>query len=151
LSTFDKWYNILRLIPTEARVIGLIALIADVVVLATIPILPPEQRIYGFSVFALLLLGTLIGAVVIVMRSRSQDHDQPSFSAKVRSLKEQLFDNGFLPALIIAIPRGGLVVAGILARQLGEQKIVPVISLCRLQERGFDNPFNQFKVRSKGS
>jgi hypoxanthine phosphoribosyltransferase len=45
--------------------------------------------------------------------------------------------------IIVAIPRGGLVIAGILAKQLGDEKIVPVISLSRLDgPAGFDNPFN---------
>lgn len=138
----EKWYDILALIDKKARVIALISLLANVAALATIPLLPSEQRIYGFIVFACVLAGTLIGAVVVVARSRSQDHTQPHFRLKVTALKEKLLADRFLPQLIIAITRGGLAPAGVLARELGDKEIVPVICLTRFGRRGFDSPFN---------
>jgi hypoxanthine phosphoribosyltransferase len=138
----DERYNILALIDKKARVIALIALLADAALLATIPLLPSDQRIYGFVVVACLLVATLIGAVLVVARSTSQDHTQPHLRLRVRALKEKLVADRFLPQLIIAIPRGGLAVASILTRELGDEEILPVICLTRSQRRGFDSPFN---------
>ena len=138
----EKWYNILALIDKEARGIALISLLANATVLATIPLLPSGQRIYGFIVFACVLVGTLIGTVVVVARSTSQDHTQPHLRLKVIALKDKLVADRFLPQLIIAIPRGGLAVAGIRARELGDEEIVPVICLTRSRRPGFDSPFN---------
>jgi hypoxanthine phosphoribosyltransferase len=143
MASDEKWYNILALIAREARGVALIALIANAAVLATIPLLPLEHRIYGFIVFACVLIGTLIGAVVVVAPSTSQDHRPRYLSRKVVELKERLVETRFLPQLIVGISRSGLVVAGLLAKQLGEEQIVPVISLCRSGRREFDNPFNR--------
>lgn len=134
--------NIIDAIQKESRVIAYIALVANVALLATIPILPAQHRIYGFVVFGVLLIGTLSGAVVVALRSLAQDHNHPNLGARVRKLKHQLFEDGFFPHLIVGIPRGGLVVAGLLAKQLGETKIVPVISLCRSGPRDFSNSLN---------
>jgi hypoxanthine phosphoribosyltransferase len=143
-----KWYNILTLIPPEARGIALVALVSDAVVIAVIKLLPEPQRIYGFVVFACVLIGALIGTVLVIRRSASQDHNQPNLVAKVERLTERLVEDRFLPDLIVAIPRGGLVIAGILAKQLGDEKIVPVISLSRLDgPAGFDNPFNHLSFK----
>jgi hypoxanthine phosphoribosyltransferase len=144
----QKWYDILKLIPPQARVIALIALVSDGVIIAVIELLPEAQRIYGFVVFACVLIGTLIGTVLVIRQSASQNHSQPNLVAKVRKLTNQLVEGRFLPDLIVAIPRGGLVVAGILAKHLGDEKIVPVISLTRLDiPTGFDNPFNHFNFK----
>jgi hypothetical protein len=145
MSSEEKWYNVLTLISKEARGLALIALIANAAVLAIIPLLPSEHRIYGFIVFACVLVGTLIGTVLVVARSTSQDHNQPHLGLKVMKLKDKLVEDRFLPQLLIAIPRGGLVVAGILAKQLGDEEVVPVISLSRLRRPGFDNSFNHVK------
>lgn len=143
MSTDEKsWYNTLALIPKESRGVALIAIVANTAVLATIPLLPSQHRIYGFIVFACVLVGTLIGTVVVVRRSTSQDHNQPSFAVKVRRLKDKLVADRFMPQLIIAIPRDGLGVAGLLASELGDQEIVPVISLVSSRGLGFDNTFN---------
>lgn len=140
-----KWYEILKLIPPEARVVALIALISDGVVIAVINLLPESQRIYGFLVFACILIGTLIGTVLVIRRSTYQDHNQPNLVEKVKKLTNQLVGDRFLPDLIVAIPRGGLIIAGILSKQLGDEKIVPVISLSHLDAPvGFNNPFNRF-------
>jgi hypoxanthine phosphoribosyltransferase len=92
------------------------------------------------------LISTLIGTgvVVIVRRSTSQDHTDAVAEFRVKKLKDKLVEDQFLPQLIIAIPRGGLAVAGNLACQLGEKKIVPVICLNPSQnlKEGFDSPFN---------
>jgi len=144
-SQNGKWYQILKLIPPEARVIALIALISDGVVIAVLKLLPQTQRIYGFVVFACILFGTLIGTVFVIRRSVSRNHNQPNLAEKVTQLADRLVEDRFLPGLIVAIPRGGLVVAGILARQLGNKAIVPIISLVRFDEpNGFKNPFNRF-------
>jgi hypothetical protein len=91
----DERYNILALIDKKARVIALIALLADAALLATIPLLPSDQRIYGFVVVACLLVATLIGAVLVVARSTSQDHTQPHLRLRVRALKENLLRTDF--------------------------------------------------------
>ena len=143
-----KWYNILTLIPPDARGIALVALVSDAVVIAVIKLLPEPQRIYGFVVFACVLIGTLIGTVLVIRRSASQDHNQPNLGRKVERLTGRLVEDRFLPDLIVAIPRGGLVVAGLLAKQLGDEKIVPVISLSRLDGSvGFNNPFNHLSFK----
>jgi hypoxanthine phosphoribosyltransferase len=142
------WYPILKLIPPDARVIALVALLSEAVVLGVIKLLPEPQRIYGFVVFACVLIAVLIGTVLVIRRSASKDHSQPNYGAKVERLTEKLVEDRFLPDLIVAIPRGGLVVAGHLARQLGEKKIVPVISLSHLDApAGFNNPFNHLSFK----
>ena len=138
----EKWYNILALIDQEARGIALISLVANAAVLATIPLLPADQRIHGFIVFACVLVATLIGTVVVVMVSRSKGHTQPQLQRKVKELRDLLVADRFLPQLIIAIARGGLVPAGYLARELGDKEIVPVICLTPSRDRRFDSPFN---------
>jgi len=141
------WYTILKLIPPDGRTIALVALLSYAVVLGVMKLLPEAQRIYGFLAFNCVLIGTLIGTVVI-RRSASKDHSQVNYVVKVELLTKKLLADRFLPDLIIAIPRGGLVVAGHLARQLGEKKIVPVISLSHLDAPvGFNNPFNHLGFR----
>lgn len=145
-----KWYDILKLIPPRARAIALVALLSEAVVIAVIKLLPEAQRIYGFIVFACILIATLIGAVLVMQISASQDHNQPNLGAKVEKLTRTLVENRFRPDLIVAIPRGGLVIAGLLTKQLGDEEIVPVISLTRLDGSGFKNPFNHlgFKLEN---
>jgi len=73
---------------------------------------------------------------------------QDATTAMPRPKAVRMVEDRFLPDLIVAIPRGGLVIAGILAKQLGDEKIVPVISLSRLDgPAGFNNPFNHFSFR----
>jgi hypothetical protein len=137
------WSEILETIPPDARVFALVALISAAGVIAVIRLLPGAQRLYGYLVFAGVLVATLIGTVLVKRRSASQDHNQPNLGRKVAELTNYLVESRFLPDLIVAIHRGGLGIAGMLARQLGNEKIVPVISLSRLDGRvGFDNPFN---------
>jgi len=129
----------------ETRLYGLIALLANAALFAVIGLLPETQRIYAFIacifIFALIVIATR----QVLSRSKSHDH-YPSLNLKVVQLREKLVDNDFLPQLIVAIPRGGLAVAGMLARQLGDERIVPVIALTpRRQPEGFDNPFNTFQ------
>jgi hypoxanthine phosphoribosyltransferase len=138
------WSEILEKIPPDARVFALVALISAAGVAAVITLLPGPQRLYGYLVFACVLIATLIGTVLVKRRSASQDHNQRNFVEKVKELTKQLVEDRFLPDLIVAIHRGGLGTAGMLARQLGDEEIVPVISLNRLKEStGFNNPFNR--------
>lgn len=138
------WSEILEKVPPDARVFALVALIAAAGVIAVITLLPGTQRLYGYLVFAGVLVATLIGTVLVKRGSAHQDHNQPSLGKKVEELKNQLVEKRFLPDLIVAIHRGGLGIAGLLARQLGDEKIVPVICLSRLEEPvGFNNPFNR--------
>jgi hypothetical protein len=116
-----KWYEILKLIPRDVRAIALIALVSDGVVVAVLQLLPQAQRIYGFIVFACILIGTLVGTIFVIRRSASQDHNQPTLAWKVSHLRDLLLETRFLPDLIVAIPRGGLVVAGILAKAARER------------------------------
>jgi hypoxanthine phosphoribosyltransferase len=141
----EKWWpEILEKIPPDARVFALVALISAGGVIAVIKLLPDPQRLYGYLVFAGLLIATLIGTVLVRRQSPSQDHNQPNLGMKVAELKNQLVNGRFLPDLIVAIHRGGLCIAGLLARQLGNEKIVPVISLSRLEGlTGFNNSFNR--------
>jgi hypoxanthine phosphoribosyltransferase len=148
------WSEILEKIPPDARVFALVALISAGGVIAVITLLPGPQRLYGYLVFAGLLIATLIGTVVVKRQSPSQDHNQPNLGMKVAKLRNQLVDGRFLPELIVAIHRGGLGIAGLLARQLGNERIVPVISLSRLEGlAGFNNSFNRlsFTLQDFGS
>jgi hypoxanthine phosphoribosyltransferase len=83
--------------------------------------------------------------MVVVAKSTSQDHTQPNLGVMVKKLTNKLIEARFLPQLIIAIPRGGLAVAGLLAKELGEEEIVPVISLSPSRGSGFDNSFNNVR------
>jgi hypoxanthine phosphoribosyltransferase len=141
----EKWWSeILEKIPPDARVFALVALISAAGVIAVITLLPAPQRLYGYLVFACLLIATLIATVFVKRRSVSQDHNQPNLGKKVQELTKRLVEDRFLPDLIIAIHRGGLGIAGMLAQQLGDEEIVPVISLSRLEvPAGFNNPFNR--------
>ena len=114
------------------------------VTLGTIPLLPSVDRIYGYVGFACVLIVTLI-CMVVVAKSTSQDHTQPNLGVMVKKLTNKLIEARFLPQLIIAIPRGGLAVAGLLAKELGEEEIVPVISLSPSKGSGFDNSFNNVR------
>jgi hypoxanthine phosphoribosyltransferase len=146
MSSDQSWPNLLSLIGPEVRGIALISLLIEAAAIAAIPLLPSEQRIYAFVVLACVLIATLVGTVYVAARSRSQDHDQPHFQAKVMRLRDRLVADRFLPELIIAIPRGGLSVAGVLARQLGDNPIVPVITLTRMGQPNFDdNAFNRIQ------
>ncbi len=82
MSFKEQWTEILALIdpPTKRMVLISLVAVAHAVVLATIPILPAEHRIYGFVAFACLLVATLIGTVVVLVRPKSgeQPHDHLS-------------------------------------------------------------------------
>jgi len=145
----EKLSNTLSLIPRDSRVAALVVLVPNAVFAITIKALPSEHRIYGFIVFACVLIATLISTWVAVRRSTSQDHDQPNFALKVGKLKDKLYEDGFLPQLIIAIPRSGLAVAGGLANRLGDKKIVPVISLSPSKDLGFNNSFNHLDFKRR--
>ena len=143
MATEANWYAILSLFERYERVLALVALVVNAVALVSIPLLPPDQRLYGVISFLVVLVVTLIcTAVVVVFGSRSQHHDQPFFRRKIKTLRERLDQNSFRPQLIMAISRSGLAVGGDLAKQLGDKEIVPVISLSRTRGREFDNPFN---------
>lgn len=138
------WAEVLEKIPPDARVFALVALISAAGVIAVITLLPGPQRLYGYLIFAGVLTATLIGTVLVKRRPAPQDHNQPNVGKKVTELTKHLVEHRFLPDLIVAIHRGGLGIAGMLARQLGNEKIVPVISLSRLEgQAGFNNPFNR--------
>lgn len=138
-----SWPRLLVLLDARTRPVAFIAIILDVVALAIIPTLPSDQRIFGFLLFVIVLLSSLIAIVVLVTQTKAKDHTRPNLESKVARLMATLVADKFLPDLIIAIPRSGLIVAGMLAHGLGEQKIVPVVSLVRNDHQEFDNPFNR--------
>jgi hypoxanthine phosphoribosyltransferase len=141
MASEKNWYLTLTAIDAKTRGIALVALVVDAVTLATIPLLPAGERIYGYIGFVIVLIVTVI-CMVVVAKSTSQDHTQPNLRVRVKELTKKLIEARFLPQLIIAIPRGGLAVAGLLAKELGEEQIVPVISLSPSRGSGFDNSFN---------
>jgi hypoxanthine phosphoribosyltransferase len=143
MSTDGASQNILAYLDRRDRGFLAVALVANAGLAVAMTQLPPEQRILGFFFFACVLALTLIAMVTAIRRTSSEDHDQPQFRLKVEQLKDRLLHDQFRPQLIIAIPRGGLVVAGILANLLGDEKVVPVISLTRSQSPGFNNAFNR--------
>lgn len=142
MPTEQNWPRLLVLLDARTRPVAFIAIILNVVALAIIPTLPSDQRIFGFLLFVLVLLSSLVAIVVLVTQAKSKDHTRPNLESKVASLMEMLVADKFLPELIIAIPRSGLIVAGMLAHSLGERAIVPVISLVRNPRQEFDNSFN---------
>lgn len=147
MPTEQNWPRLLGLLDTRTRPVAFIAIVLNVVALATIPLLPSDQRIFGFLLFVLVLLSSLVAIVVLVKQAKSKDHTRPNLESKVARLKDMLVAEKFLPDLIIAIPRSGLIVAGMLAHGLGERAIVPVISLVRDQRQEFDNSFNHLGFR----
>ena len=70
----------------------------------------------------------------------SQHHDKASLEDKVAQLADRLVKDGFMPDIIIGIPRGGLVVAAFLSKQMEQHTLIPVVSLW--PHPGFDNTFN---------
>jgi hypoxanthine phosphoribosyltransferase len=147
MSSDKTWPNILAQLSPETKFFGLIALLAEAALIAVAALLPSGQRIYALVVFLALLVLLAVASRKAISRSQSHDHNQP-LQVKVATLKQQLIDNYFLPQLIVAISRGGLAVAGMLAKQLAEKRIVPVIALTpdiALTPQGhinFDNGFN---------
>lgn len=141
MASEKNWYLTLTLIDPKTRGIALVALVVNAVTLATIPLLPSGERIYVYVGFACLLIVTLI-CMVVLAKFTSQDHTPPNLKVMVKKLTTKLIEARFLPQLVIAIPRGGLAVAGLLAKELGEEEIVPVISLSPSKGSGFDNSFN---------
>lgn len=107
--------------------------------------------VLGIIAFALALL-----AVVVVVRevernwkaraSEDQDHlskNHDSDEELVRSLKDMLNDERFVPDLIVGIARGGLIVAGYLSKQLTKDPRIPVMSLWRRSDTiDYQNSFN---------
>lgn len=159
MSTDKKWYDILAVIDTKTKVMALIALVVNGALLATLPFLPSNQRIWSLVICAAVLVVTLIGLFRVELAetsAKSSPTDMPSgmqmsstdeslLNLKVNAinLKDKLVKQHFLPDLIIGIARSGLAVAGFLSKEFGNEQIIPVISLCRTRgQPGFDNPFN---------
>ena len=136
------WASILGTLSPETRLFALIALLAEAGLGAMTLALPSGQRIYAFIAF-IFLLGLLVWAAVrVVSRSKSHDHDY-ALRFRVDKLRERLIGHDFLPQLIVGLSRSGLAAAGMLAKRLGKERIVPVISLIRLGAPGdFVNRFN---------
>jgi hypoxanthine phosphoribosyltransferase len=142
----ESWSNILSLLSFETRLLGLVALLAQVVFGFVISGLSGAQRILAFIVWVVLMIVIVVAFVLIVRRTKSHDH-LPVLKLKVRQMEDKLIGNDFLPQLIVAITRGGLAVAGMLSRELGDERIVPVIALTpRPRPQGFDNPFNRISL-----
>ncbi|MGO4363027.1 phosphoribosyltransferase [Terrabacter sp. RAF57] len=139
----------LVLLDARTRPVAFIAIVLNIVALAIIPTLPPDQRIFGFLLFVIVLLSSLAAIVRLVTQAKAKDHTRPNLEAKVDALMAKLVADKFLPDLIIAIPRSGLIVAGMLAHALGEKKISPVLSLVRNDHNEFDNPLNLMSFTSK--
>jgi hypoxanthine phosphoribosyltransferase len=142
----ESWRDLLALIARETRGVALIALLGEALAIAALPLLPSDQRFAALVAIIVLLLFTLAGTVFITSRPNARHHDNPTFEVRVRKLKDRLDAQRFRPQLIVAIPRGGLNVAGILAKQFGDQEIVPVIALTPLARSDFDNPFNHIQL-----
>ncbi len=74
----------------------------------------------------------------------AQDHDKPNLRDKVAQLAERIVQDDFLSDVIVGIPRGGLVVAAYLSKQMQRSKPIPVVSLWPYIgfENSFENSFN---------
>jgi len=70
----------------------------------------------------------------------AQDHDKPNLVDKVAQLADKIVQDDFSPDVIIGIPRGGLVVAAFLSKQMEQHKLIPVVSLW--PHPGFENSLN---------
>jgi hypoxanthine phosphoribosyltransferase len=64
------------------------------------------------------------------------------FRLKVKTLKDKFY---FTPDLILGIPRGGLVVAARLAREYGDNPIIPTASFCK--RPAYTETLNSFMER----
>jgi hypothetical protein len=137
----------MAMVDPRIRGVALVALILEVFSTAMIPILPSEKRIYAYFGSTAIFLAVLVG-MVILARGIPQGHDAPKFGWMVEKLKDLLITGRFLPRLIVAISRSGLPVAGSLAEKLGDEQIVPVITLSPSQGgSGFNNPFNHISLK----
>src|SRR5688572_4617166 len=121
MSPDENRRDVLALMARETRGVALIALLGEALAIAALPLLPSDQRFAALVAIIVLLLFTLAGTVFITSRSNARHHDNPTFQLRVSELKDRLDAQRFRPQLIVAIPRGGLNVAGILARQFGDQ------------------------------
>jgi hypoxanthine phosphoribosyltransferase len=71
----------------------------------------------------------------------SQHHDKPTLAGKVAQLADSVIGDGFVPDIIIGIPRGGLVVAAGLSKDMERHRLIPVTSLWPHPQ--FDNHLNR--------
>jgi len=82
---------------------------------------------------------------------RSMANPDDSELAKEHSLKRSvvqlarmLGEDGFIPDLIVGVARGGLPAAGVLAEELGDDPLIPTVSI--LPDDKFRNDFNSYAV-----
>lgn len=143
-TTFQSAIDNLKSHPAGYTVIVLVLVLASMVV----PQLPESDRLWAFVVAAL-----FVTVGVIYFHSSDARQNTDTFSSNnseydpdeelVRSLRKMLDDEDFVPHLIVGIARGGLIVAGYLAKQLTRKPNIPVISLWRKRDTGdYQNPFN---------
>jgi hypoxanthine phosphoribosyltransferase len=148
MSGKESWPGILSLLSFETRLLGLVALLAQAAFLYVIYGLSGAQRIWAFIVWVVLMIAILVAFVLVVRRTKSHDHF-PVLKLKVSQMIQKLIANDFLPQLIVAITRGGLAVAGMLSRELGDKR-VPVIALTPQPRPGgvnrFNNRFNRISL-----
>ena len=149
-------FNIVRDIDTETKVIALVVLVVNIGLVALCLSLPSDKQFAGLIVCAVVLVASLLGAVLLAhMRSQHQDRSQHEDQSKleerldnqVRELKLRLHDKKFDPQLIVAVARGGLAVAGKLARLYGDYNLIPVMSISPTDVNVFrENAFNRINL-----
>lgn len=102
----------------------------------------------GWLGFAL-LVATLGAAAIVVWRVESPQSKSVTANDEelVQKLRSAIGDDRFHPDLIVAIARGGLIVAGYLSKQLTVTPTSPVISIWRRKDNfDFNNSYNHIPV-----
>jgi hypoxanthine phosphoribosyltransferase len=146
MSSDKAVLSIVRDIDSETKVIALVVLVVNVGLVAVCLQLPSDKQFYGLIVCAVVLVASLLGAVLLAyIRSQHRDRSMPEvrLADQVSKLRDRLHDAQFDPQLIVAVARGGLAVAGILARLYGNDNPIPVISISPTNVNEFrENAFN---------